>query len=296
MRARAVGRSWCCSSLSACTSGGDQGGARHTLADPTPRGGTLRLACAGLRGAARAGSAACLRRPGVGGVPVLPAPNALLVQRQADRVRGARNPARTSPSALPEVSADGLTWTFRSAAGLRYAPPFDDTPITALDLVRALERTARVGAYRDYFEPIRGFERLRLGRGGLDRGAGGAGRSDARRSPRRGDRRPRVPLLARGHGSDPRGSGRGARRGLREVRRGVRALHGRGVRATRLHRPTGRAGADAPGSLPPVLDEDGPCIEPGSLVLVRNPLVGPGDRPAPRRLRGPDRVHARRPG
>jgi peptide/nickel transport system substrate-binding protein len=61
----------------------------------------------------------------------------------------------------PEVSADGLTWTFRLRGGLRYAPPFEDTTITSLDLVRALERTARVSSptvgYGFYYEVIRGF-------------------------------------------------------------------------------------------------------------------------------------------
>ncbi len=46
---------------------------------------------------------------------------------------------------MPEVSSDGLTWTFRLRRGLRYAPPFEDTPIIALDIVRALEREARIG-------------------------------------------------------------------------------------------------------------------------------------------------------
>ena len=38
---------------------------------------------------------------------------------------------------MPEVSSDGLTWTFRLKRGLRFAPPFDDTPIVARDIVRA---------------------------------------------------------------------------------------------------------------------------------------------------------------
>jgi len=62
----------------------------------------------------------------------------------------------------PEVSADGLTWTFHLRGGLRFAPPFEDTTITSLDLVRALERMARVwrkaGSYGFYYEVIRGFD------------------------------------------------------------------------------------------------------------------------------------------
>jgi peptide/nickel transport system substrate-binding protein len=60
----------------------------------------------------------------------------------------------------PEVSADGLTWTFRLRGGLRFAPPYEDTTITSLDLVRALERTARVwpeAGYGFYYSVIRGF-------------------------------------------------------------------------------------------------------------------------------------------
>ena len=47
------------------------------------------------------------------------------------------------------VSADGLTWTFRLKRGLHYAPPFEETPITAPDVVRALERDARIKAGSD---------------------------------------------------------------------------------------------------------------------------------------------------
>lgn len=43
-------------------------------------------------------------------------------------------------SGMPEVSPDGLTWTFRLKPGIRYGPPFEDTEIRAEDIVRAIER------------------------------------------------------------------------------------------------------------------------------------------------------------
>jgi peptide/nickel transport system substrate-binding protein len=62
--------------------------------------------------------------------------------------------------AMPRVSDDGLTWTFRLKRGLTYGPPFKSTEIIAPDIVRALEREARVGqetGYAFYYTPIEGF-------------------------------------------------------------------------------------------------------------------------------------------
>jgi len=58
---------------------------------------------------------------------------------------------------MPRVSSDGLTWIFRLRTGIFYAPPYNDTPIVSRDLVRALERTARLGVFSGYFSAIRGF-------------------------------------------------------------------------------------------------------------------------------------------
>jgi peptide/nickel transport system substrate-binding protein len=41
---------------------------------------------------------------------------------------------------LPEISADGLTWTFHIKSGLRYAPPLQAVEITAQDFIRAIQR------------------------------------------------------------------------------------------------------------------------------------------------------------
>jgi ABC-type transport system substrate-binding protein len=68
--------------------------------------------------------------------------------------------------AMPTVSADGLTWTFRLRPGLRYAPPLADTPIVAADFKRALTRAAILGADAAYayeFSPIEGFDAVAQG-------------------------------------------------------------------------------------------------------------------------------------
>ena len=43
-------------------------------------------------------------------------------------------------SALPEISSDGLTYTFSLKSGINYAPPFEDVAVTSADIIRALER------------------------------------------------------------------------------------------------------------------------------------------------------------
>lgn len=70
--------------------------------------------------------------------------------------------------ALPEVSEDGLTWTFKLQKDINYAPPFDDTEIVAGDIVRALERTAdpqaAANGYSFYYSVIEGFDEFSEGK------------------------------------------------------------------------------------------------------------------------------------
>ena len=65
-------------------------------------------------------------------------------------------------SALPEVSSDGLTYTFTLKSGINYSPPFQDVAVTSGDIVRALEReadpNASVGGYNFYYNIIEGFQ------------------------------------------------------------------------------------------------------------------------------------------
>lgn len=72
--------------------------------------------------------------------------------------------------AMPEVSADGLEWTFRLRGGLRYAPPFDERPILARDFITALERTVRLG-HSPYHDVIEGVQAFRDGDAGTISGA-----------------------------------------------------------------------------------------------------------------------------
>lgn len=69
---------------------------------------------------------------------------------------------------MPTVTPDRLTWTFHLKQGLHYAPPLKDVEITAADIVRALERDAKVFhrgfGYGFYYVPIKGFWRYTHGR------------------------------------------------------------------------------------------------------------------------------------
>ncbi|CAN5645260.1 ABC transporter substrate-binding protein [soil metagenome] len=62
----------------------------------------------------------------------------------------------------PEISADGLTWTFKIKPGINYAPPFEDVAITANDFITAMKREANpkanVGGYSFYYSVIEGFD------------------------------------------------------------------------------------------------------------------------------------------
>ena len=147
--------------VAACTSG-DEGEERATDPDAALRGGTLRLAVAndGLgynaidldpatwRTETWGLSRCCLLR-------TLYSYNGKPAEEGGAEVRP------DLAQGMPDVSPDGLTWIFRLKEGLRYAPPFEDTTITSLDLVRALERMARVwrkaGSYGFYYEVIQGF-------------------------------------------------------------------------------------------------------------------------------------------
>ena len=71
-------------------------------------------------------------------------------------------------ASLPEVSEDGLTYTFAIKRGVKFAPPFQKEEITADDFIRALEReatpAASSGGYPFYYSPIVGFDDFGAGK------------------------------------------------------------------------------------------------------------------------------------
>ncbi|MGA9162534.1 MAG: ABC transporter substrate-binding protein, partial [Actinomycetota bacterium] len=70
-------------------------------------------------------------------------------------------------TAMPQVSRDQLTWTFRLKSGIHYAPPLETTTIEAADVVRAVERTATAkvsdGSYSTYYSVIQGYDAFARG-------------------------------------------------------------------------------------------------------------------------------------
>jgi peptide/nickel transport system substrate-binding protein len=77
-------------------------------------------------------------------------------------------------AALPETSADGLTWTFKLKQGVHYGDPYGDVEVTAPDIIRALAREAdadaSVGGYTPYYEVIKGFSDVEDGKADLPSG------------------------------------------------------------------------------------------------------------------------------
>ncbi len=74
----------------------------------------------------------------------------------------------------PQVSSDGMTWTFKIKQGIHYSPPLQDVEVTADDFVRAINREASpdvaVG-YSFYYTDIEGFSDVQNGKADTVSGA-----------------------------------------------------------------------------------------------------------------------------
>ena len=62
---------------------------------------------------------------------------------------------------LPEISADGLSWTFHLKPGVRYAPPLEDRTVESRDFVTGFEHALRYG--EPLFEGIVGVTEFQEG-------------------------------------------------------------------------------------------------------------------------------------
>lgn len=80
-----------------------------------------------------------------------PAPGAAGLQLQPDLATD-----------IPQVSTDGLTWTFNLKPNVHYSAPLDNLTVKAQDIIRALEREAcsacAYGGYPFYYSIIKGFD------------------------------------------------------------------------------------------------------------------------------------------
>ena len=112
-------------------------------------------------------------------------------------------------AAAPEISADGLTYTFKLKPGVKWAPPLD-RDVTSEDVAYAFQRintaplVAQYGFY--YFGVIKGMDGKAKSADDQDLGHRDARRPDDHLQPREADRRLPVPAQHAGRRADPRGS------------------------------------------------------------------------------------------
>jgi peptide/nickel transport system substrate-binding protein len=138
---------------------GDDDKKRKT--DETPRGGTLRI---GITGAVSTLDPAKIEFD-----PPITELQRCCLLRTLVNYRGATTEAGGSvlrpdlAVALPKVSEDGLTYTFRLKPGIRYAPPYDDVTIKAQDTVRAIEYALRLNSAQELLA-IEGAREFQNGR------------------------------------------------------------------------------------------------------------------------------------
>ena len=257
----------------ACTSGAEP--ARTQQGDTSPRGGTLRVAVPDIwldnlemdpqrdysGGVAWELARCCLVRT-------------LYSYNGSPTEEGGGELRPDLAVGPPEVSPDGLTWTFRLRQGLRFAPPFEDTTITSLDFVRALERTAKISSptvgYGFYYEVIRGFDDY--GSGEADSIVGLETPDDrtlvVRLDQVTGDLAYRFSLPATS--PIPEGASDGHDKDYSRFLVSSGPYMIEGSEALDFSAPPVDQ-EPAAGFVPPVLGTDGAVQAPGSLVLVRSP-------------------------
>src|SRR6266496_2409813 len=126
------------SGAAACTGGGTPRPRPNASGSAIPRGGTLRVGIqrwnrdfpydpTAFRDVAYVVFACCLLRT-------------LYSYNGRPTSEGGTELRPDLASGPPDVSGDGLTWTFHIKPGLHYAPPLQRTEIVAQDFIRAIQR------------------------------------------------------------------------------------------------------------------------------------------------------------
>ncbi len=126
--------------VAACSGNGEE---QARKADQPPRGGTLRVGVTEDL-ASTIDPAKIIFDPPVSELQRCCLLRTLVNYRGATTEEGGSVLRPDLAVALPQVSEDGLTYTFRLRPGLRYAPPYEQVTIKAQDIVRAIEYALRL--------------------------------------------------------------------------------------------------------------------------------------------------------
>ena len=141
---------------SACTGGGPKKPNGSSSPATARFGGTLRVGMIQWNGSSYADPTPMDDPPGLDACCLL---RSLMSYVGAPTAEGGAEVRPDLASGPPEVSADGLTWTFHLKRGLYYAPPLEHTQIVAGDVIRAVERSLSPTPkpYADFFGTMLGF-------------------------------------------------------------------------------------------------------------------------------------------
>jgi peptide/nickel transport system substrate-binding protein len=155
MRARSVAVLCALALLGTACTGGSPRPRRKEPGLPFARGGTLRLTLFGwdeygFDNATPDGQGYYALDPGSLGEMIWEIQRCCLLRtlmsyNGTPTAMGGADPQPDIAAAFPQVSSDGLTWTFQLKRGLHYGPPFQGTEIVAQDFIRALQRSLSPG-------------------------------------------------------------------------------------------------------------------------------------------------------
>ncbi len=126
--------------LASCTGGSSQEPSSEASASGLPHGGTLRVGVTTVKPWGWDPQVDVADNTNVEELGRCCLGRSLLSYRAGSTAEGGTVLQPDLATSLPDVSNDGLTWTFHLKPGLHYGPPLQNVEITAPDFVRSLER------------------------------------------------------------------------------------------------------------------------------------------------------------